>query len=49
MHTDSTDSWNDIVQQVREDLPELVAAFLEQFHDLGYYREDIVDLSLIHI
>ena len=43
MHTDSTDGWNDIVQQVREDLPELVDAFLEQFHDLGYYREDIVD------
>lgn len=43
MHTDSTDSWSDIVQRVREDLPELVDAFLEQFHDSGYYREDSVD------
>lgn len=43
MHTDSTDGWSSIVQRVREDLPVLVDAFLEQFHDLGYYREDIVD------
>lgn len=43
MHIDSTDGWSSIVQRVREDLPVLVDAFLEQFHDLGYYREDIVD------
>ena len=43
MHIDSTDGWSSIVQRVREDLPVLVDAFLEQFHDLGYYRKDIVD------
>lgn len=43
MHTDSDGAWGALVQQVRDELPEIVEDFLRHFHDAGYYHEDVVN------